>query len=954
MKKILFTFLFVLLMGQLMAEWTIVSTYDIPGKASGLATDGTYLYYGIYGSNGSNVYKFDPSTGNASLLFTNPSIGDSYGMTFDGTNLWIIDRESSSTSYALELSLDGTILSQIDLADTYMSGIASKPDGFWVSTYYPDPGVISEIDFDGNILSQFAPPMDQTWDLCLQDDHMWIVDYNGNMLFKTDLTGNVIESHPCENQRPSGIVYDGTYLWYVDGPLGGNSTLYKVDLSGQGTPAMVIPVTSHNYPNTTVGESEQWDMQIQSTGTADLVIDDVSVPGNLPVVVGTTLPLTIPSGQTAMISLFFEPQSHGHFEGTVVVSGNDPVLPQENISLSGYGLESGPFITADLSQLAYGNIRTSASKRASVVIQNFGDSNLALTDISLDDDAFYLADNLNLPLNMSPLGMITIDCWFFPQSEGSYDGLMAIENGDPNQNPLNIALSGTAFTSDFPIGEQLWSMTLPDDYDTSPKAMHSIQDITGDGVSDLVVCSEDDNVRVLNGNASGTSQIIWEREIYSGAVYQQDALQVMQDVDGDGYQDIAVGTAWGDRSVVVLSGKTGMQIWKHSTANYGGGGWVYQVDATTDYNGDDVPDVLAAAGNNQDNNGPKRVYCLNGPDGSVIWEAYLGGAGFAVIAVDDLNGDGIPDALAGATDGGETQGSVKAIDGSNGSILWNYNTSGTAVWALAQLDDINSDGVRDVLAGSFNGNLYLLNATNGQLIDQGYASNQIILRLLPIGDMNADGFTDVAMAYSGPSLIVYNGLNGDQLYNQPLPDKAWNIERIPDINGDLLDDVVVGTLYQSNYAGFYSGQDGAELLSAPFGEPIDAITVLPDITGDFSYEMVAGGRNGKIVCYSGGLDATVGFADHQVEANPLFAAPNPFVSRTTISFNLSQTSNVNISLFNPNGMLVYQHELGKMEAGDHQVQFDAEEAHFSLPAGMYLLQLRSADQLSSTRLIVTD
>ncbi len=954
MKKILSTILLVLLMGQVMAEWTILNTYNIPGKASGLATDGTFIYYGIYGANGSNVYKFDPSTGDASLLFTNASIGDSYGMTFDGTNLWIIDRENSSTSYALELSLDGTILSQIDLADTYMSGIASKPDGFWVSTYYPDPGVISEIDFDGNILSQFVPPMDQTWDLCLQDDHMWIADYNGNMLFKTDLTGNVIESHPCENQRPSGVVFDGTYLWYVDGPLGGNSTLYKVDLSGQGTPAMIIPVTTHNYSNTTVGESEQWDMQIQSTGTADLVIDNVEVPANLPVVVGTNLPLTIPSGQSAVIELIFEPQTHGHFEGNVVVSGNDPVLPQENIALSGYGLESGPYITADISQLSYGNIRTRASKRASVILKNYGDGNLSVNDVTLNNTAFYLGENPNLPINISPLGQVKIDCWFFPQSEGSFEGVLSIENGDPNQNPFEIALTGSAYAAEFPIGQQLWSMTLPDNYDTSPKAMHSIQDVTGDGFADLVVCSEDDYVRVLNGNASGTSQIIWEREIYSGAVYQQDALQVMQDVDGDGYQDIAVGTAWGDRSVVVLSGKTGMQIWKHSTANYGGGGWVYQVDATTDYNGDNVPDVLAAAGNNQDNNGPKRVYCLNGPDGSVIWEAYLDGAGFAVIAVDDLNGDDIPDALAGATNGSETQGSVKAINGSNGAVLWTYNTSGTAVWALAQLDDINSDGVRDVLGGSFNGNLYLLNANNGQLLDQGYASNQIILRLLPIGDINSDGFTDVAMAYSGTSLVVYNGLTGDQLYNQPLPDKAWNIERIPDLNGDLVDDVVVGTLYQSNYAGFYSGQDGAELFSAPYGEAIDAITILPDITGDNSFEMVAGGRDGKIVCYSGGLDAPVGITESQNEQIRLSAAPNPFASQTMIGYHLTQASEVVISLINQNGLVVFQQDLGKREAGDHTYIFDAHDAGTSLPAGMYLLQLKESDKSTSVRLIVID
>ena len=49
------------------SQWTIVATYAIPEGASGLAWDGTSLYCGIYGSNGSEVYEIDPDTGAASL-----------------------------------------------------------------------------------------------------------------------------------------------------------------------------------------------------------------------------------------------------------------------------------------------------------------------------------------------------------------------------------------------------------------------------------------------------------------------------------------------------------------------------------------------------------------------------------------------------------------------------------------------------------------------------------------------------------------------------------------------------------------------------------------------------------------------------------------------------------------------------------------------------------------------
>src|SRR5512138_3232507 len=63
------------------ASWSIVASYTIPGKASGLAWDGTYIYFGIYGSNGDQIYKFNTSNGQATLQCTGP-FGDAFGLTY--------------------------------------------------------------------------------------------------------------------------------------------------------------------------------------------------------------------------------------------------------------------------------------------------------------------------------------------------------------------------------------------------------------------------------------------------------------------------------------------------------------------------------------------------------------------------------------------------------------------------------------------------------------------------------------------------------------------------------------------------------------------------------------------------------------------------------------------------------------------------------------------------------
>ena len=259
-------------------DWTILESWSIPGQASGLAYDGTFFYFGIYGSAGDEVYKFDPSDGTSELLFSSPNLEDTFGMTWDGNYLWITDHALSGSvpAYAMQFDFTGNIISQFDLPDHYMSGIAFDNEDFWVATYYPDPGTIYKVDNTGSIITQFQSPGEQPWDLCVENNNLWVVDYYGDIIYKTDLSGNILETHNSENIQPSGIVFDGQFLWYVDGAQT-TSKIYKVDLGGAGTPHIQVPVTNYNYGNVAVGDSAVWNCTINNTGTADLEITNLII-----------------------------------------------------------------------------------------------------------------------------------------------------------------------------------------------------------------------------------------------------------------------------------------------------------------------------------------------------------------------------------------------------------------------------------------------------------------------------------------------------------------------------------------------------------------------------------------------------------------------------------------------------------------------------------------------------
>lgn len=921
------------------SEWTIVATYEVPGKASGLAWDGTHIYYGIYGASGSNVYQFDPVSGSSQLHFTNPQIGDSYGMTFDGQNLWVIDRANTGNSYALQLSLDGNILGQFSLPQQYMSGIAADASDFWVSSYYPDPGWIYKVDQSGNILDQFAPPMNQTWDIAIDDGSMWIVDYNGNMVFKTDLQGNIIEEHSSITERPSGIVFDGTYLWYVAGPLSGISTLYKVDPGGAGAPQLSINQTSFDFGNVTVGSDATISFSVSNTGNAPLEISFTqAAPGSQVILPQGTY--MINGGESSSFDAVFTPITHQHMEESAQLFSNDPLQPNVLLSFSGTALQDGPYITSAFESHAFSNVRTLGSRKQNLTIQNWGNENLSIEAINLENPHFYLGDYPALPLQLAPLGMFNFDIWFFPQESGNFETTLNILSNSVQQNNLAVDFTGIANESFFPIGGTIWQSLIDDPYDSSPKAIIPLQDISGDTKAEVVIASEDDYIRAFNGNASDFGQVLWEREIYSGSVYQQQALVSIEDINEDEIEDIIVGTAWGDRSVLALSGKTGEIIWKFQTNIYGSGGWVYQVDAGFDYNGDGFPDVLASTGNDGTNTGPKRVFCLNGKTGQIIWEYYFNGAVYAVMGIPDANSDNIPDVIAGGANASETEGRLVAISGATGYQMWESTTSGSAAYALQQLDDINADGIQDIVVGSFNGHLYLINPVNGNILQQNYLGNVIILKLITMDDLNGDGFTDIVPAHSGYNIAAINGLNGEYIWSESSPDKPWNIQRIPDINGDSINDIAYGTLYVNNYAIFVDGVSGQQLFSEAFGEAIDAIGVIPDVNGDESWEMVVGGRNGKVVCYAGGPDGITSTFSLPSLSNRLEAYPNPFTEKCYITIYWPRSTRVSLTIYKLNGSRVYETNLNVTNQNPANWEWDGQSSSGEkLPQGIYLLEI---------------
>lgn len=186
------------------------------------------------------------------------------------------------------------------------------------------------------------------------------------------------------------------------------------------------------------------------------------------------------------------------------------------------------------------------------------------------------------------------------------------------------------------------------------------------------------------------------------------------DLDGDGVSDLAVTAPWFDAPgfanagrVSLFSGRTGALI-DTIEGLFAGEFLGASVSGPGDLTGDNVPDMLVGSFGDPfgSANTASRVRLYSGVDRSIVWTfnglAPGDRAGFASGGVlDDVNGDGVNDVLIGANGAdipASLAGAVHVVSGANGTLIRTHTGTG-GVQAMgvgvASLADLDADGVRD-------------------------------------------------------------------------------------------------------------------------------------------------------------------------------------------------------------------------------------------------------------------
>jgi hypothetical protein len=934
--------------------WTVIASWESPDVIKGFTSDGTDFY--VYRYPG-GIYRFNPQDSTFLFLFPIPEYipivphqppPESNGLTYKNPYLVTTQMQMATSmhpSVTLALNANGTVATAYPCPDPWISQISWDTDHYWGTQHGGQ--TIYKFNATGNSLDTIYQTITGVENLFASGQEIWLAGTNDSLV-KIDANGMVIETHPAMFGHPSAIYSDGSFIWYsvtFGSGLNQRAKIMKVDPNGTGTPLLNPDTAFHNFGMIQLEDSATWTLKVHNPGEGSLTIYKPHFQQNSPFHTTTIFPLAVAPGDSAIIHFTFAPLSSGTFNTTVFLQSNDPIFSSQPIALQGIGVYPGAHLTTDLSQHGFGIKRLRSTTGWKLRIANDGTQPLILTDIISGNNAFYPDRYLDFPVEIPVRDSLDIRIWFQPRESKDYSTQLEIFSNSLTQNPVGLSLTGTGKDTAYSAGYQLWNYNVPpylsvktwEDY---PKAMLPVQDINGDSVPDLVVNFYEGWTVCLNGNASGTADVIWANYNFFGNCRDRNGIAAIPDIDGDFLNDIII-APWHDHSLYAWSGRTGKLIWKHDFQQVA----LEQIDVRNDYNGDAFPDVLLALSDltGTECSNPDNVYCFDGKTGSIIWVARTLLCAYSVKGIEDFTGDGKPDVIAGVSNSDKNPANLFGLNGTNGQKVWSSSITAAPV-TMVQIDDYTGDGIRDIAVAEigFDNSAYLrqINSASGESEFQVWKGHEFnAVKMEDLGKQNGD--TTRGLLFSGCYPVSKNAMPGGW--------RTWEFQagyaaNAGDLNGDGVNDVFFG---RNKQVGYLNGKDGSILDTFSLINQVYETESFHDLIGNGYQTIIAGGAD-FICCLAGAKIHSSGPGMGEENTTTLRVFPNPASDFTDIEFTSPVQAPVKLEIIKMTGNVVKTLIDKTIPAGIHKITwaFGTE-----WPAGIYLVRLLTTSGVCVRKLV---
>lgn len=932
----------------------IVATYPIPQLSRGLAHDGSVLWIGGVGDQGNWIRAFDPLSG--AIIDSIPApVPDCIGLTAMQDGLAYISSRSDTVYLVRHDGYTALFVKPYQ----HLGGLATENSKIWSATYFDPQGLLVQMDTQGRITRSLPHSGRHTREMAYHRERLYIADrLNQEIRVVNPETGRLFYSFDTEGINPDGIASDGTYLWVTDdGDQKGQDQLYQYWIQPEGN--IRLSSVQHNFGSVVIDETKTWTVWVYNDGARPARRnrfefrngnDDIFVPHVW------NFPEEIQPGDSAALRVTFQPAFP---DSTFIEFGLTYDIDRETywIQLAGKGVRPRREMLLHTRFLDFGISRFGHGLQSSnlryVTIENNGGEPLTIRDFSFNNGAFSHG-YYDFPQTFDEPGLINIPVFFKPNMEGFINGTLTITSDAPNAPEVSINLTGVGRLHSYQGGTILWQTPLGDRDNELPRirAIQDIDDVTGDGLADVVIATNDYHIRAYHAAATDLALSVWAYNTdinpwRRGLVETQRALSSGYDWDNDGVVDIVFGLGGGAKRVIALSGRTGEEIWIFDTHGLqGGGGELRVVQGTDDFNEDGVNDVYCASAGTNEQNATNSVFVLNGRTGLLLWLILLDSPPIDLHNIDDVTGDGIPDLVAILE-----SGAMIGIDGRRGQIIWENEARGLVV-SNYSMPDVNGDNSRDFVVVTEEHGIYMFNGSNGVRLWHILPPVRITVSI-GLNDLNGNGSPDLVFGDTYNFIRAIDGSTSAAVWDTSmyLGAEAISMSPLPDFDRDGLDDFMAGTATGRIYALSGSGY-GAVWSFSNAGEGqrgFHLVVTARDIDGNNEPDVFAAMATGTVFCFAGSYIG-VGIEDEfdfpympqSMIVDPAY--PNPFNSFISIPISLRMPSPYNVKIFNVMGQEIFRHSSELVPAGTHRFVWNGTNRNgLPVPSGMYFIEVTNSD-----------
>lgn len=594
---------------------------------------------------------------------------------------------------------------------------------------------------------------------------------NAGRIYGLNLEGQITDSiqHVYGIVRSSqGLAYDGSHFWYLV-QTASRVILYKID-PANGTTSDSIYIPSIYSGGVAWDGSAFWVSVYFPNNRASLIkidpvtklqVDSIPVFGTQPTgvtVKGDTLFYVMDgfegdAERIYAVSLatkdtlfsFKVPEVPGQRQNPrgLAWDGNNFWLLAEPMGVSTgralfkYDLSGGgsPSIQLLTTLIDYGNVVIGNNNSIQAFIKNNGTANLVIDSLFISSPEFTV--ETTLPLTIAAGATSPLNVKFTPSEFKYYTDSIRVYHNDINFSFNVIRLRGQGL---YPSG--FLTISHPE-VDFGGKRIHSTSyntiRLTNGGNLPLVLDSlvfGSETFYFWQKNIPGTINTLDFFDLNIWAKPDQyltfnDTLTIYSNAQNGLVQTVPVSVTG-----TTFDSTLGNKLWEGVIPNNGSVSFqdlsARFIKRAVDFNGDGINDMIVTTDNYQ-------VIAYNGNSSGtadILWRFNLAPNNnntgnverlLSLQIFEDIDNDGIKDILAGNTGGGET---VYAISGANGEKIWSYgdsvNFDNGDINGLASNIDFTGDGFPDVLVSAsgneFTGNgrfsVYLLNGKTGQEIWQ--------------------------------------------------------------------------------------------------------------------------------------------------------------------------------------------------------------------------------------------